>query len=1024
MPTPHDAPFVVLANDDESQLALMVGLLADQGLDLLPCHTVAQALDAIMERAPALIITDLYMPGIDGWTFCRLLRSAAYREFNATPIVVTSGTFPGEDAAAIAAELGANGFLPAPLDAHSLRECVRSLLRAPAPAAPWRVLLLQPPGPELEAASAVFTAHGCEVNTCASVAEFADRVAAGPWDNIVCDVDLPGSDLSLVAKLVALAPRSSFIVTTVNADPGAAVASLRAGAGLHLRRPFAPDYLFGLCELARQQKSLLRAQRLLERRTIDLHNSQRLLNAILDSSDQVYLVIDAAGRIELANDAAGQIAEEIGGTRPRPGDSALGVLPPGMRERVMDALALALSGRVLQHDASVVDRAGRPRRFLVRYTPLKGPDGRAERVCFNAHDITARTEAENALRLRNHALSSISQGVLIGDADQRITYANQGFLDITGYTLPEVVGRDCGFLQGEGTDPATREAIHRALAEDRPFHGEILNYRKDGQPFWNDLSITPVRDDAGRVTQYVSVQRDVTARKRHEEDLRASQTRLQALFDHSNDAILLADDQGRYIDANPAACRLLGYSRAELLALDVPAVFSSGDRSWAEAAWREFIQRGRQAGECTLVRRDGSSVRADYSAIARILPGVHLSILRDLSERHTLQSQLLRQQRLESVGRLASGVAHDLNNILTPILMAPAMLRMHVADAGARMLLETIETGARRGSAIVRQLLAFARGDAGEKIRVDLQKVLRDARAIIQETFPKQITLDFPAAAGEFPVLGDSTQLQQVVLNLALNGADAMPRGGRLVFGLDRAELTEADAERDPEIRPGRHVVLTVADHGTGIAPEHLDKIFDPFFTTKPFGQGSGLGLSVVLGIVRGHDGFIRVTSRVGVGTIMKVHLPLRADPPPPAAPAPPSAETALPSGAGRTVLVVDDEANVRDIVRLILSREGYKVMCADGADAAFSQMQSVGGRLDLVLTDMAMPGVSGAKFVELLLGRRADLPILVMTGTDVEHVLPPDIRALARGVILKPFDATTLLHAVQNAIAPLGGKS
>jgi CheY-like chemotaxis protein len=334
------------------------------------------------------------------------------------------------------------------------------------------------------------------------------------------------------------------------------------------------------------------------------------------------------------------------------------------------------------------------------------------------------------------------------------------------------------------------------------------------------------------------------------------------------------------------------------------------------------------------------------------------------------------------------------------------------------MLLESVENAARRGSTVVRQLLAFSRSEPGAKVRLDLQKVVRDACAMLQESRPKSVTLEFARSAGEFPVLGDATQLQQVVVNLALNGVDAMPRGGRLVFGVESVAIPPEEARRDPEVSAGRHVVVTIADHGHGIAPENLDKVFDPFFTTKPFGQGSGMGLSVVLGIVRGHGGFARVSSRLGVGTLVKIFLPWHDDVASPNDSMPPLRPAASARGSGHSVLVVDDESDVRDIVRIILAREGYRVTCADGADAAFSQLKANAGRVDLVITDLAMPGVSGAQFIERLRKQRREVPVLVMTGTDLVQFLPDSVRELTQGVLSKPFDSKSLLALVREAIA------
>ncbi len=616
-------------------------------------------------------------------------------------------------------------------------------------------------------------------------------------------------------------------------------------------------------------------------------------------------------------------------------------------------------------------------------------------------------------------IDASDQLYLLLDPSARIELANRAAFVIAAEFLkkPLVLGGRLFTLLSPEIRRLARPHFAAAVAG-TPVRDEITVLDLAGRPRSVSVSYSPVLDGSGVVRHVCFRARDISVRRQAEENLRASQSRLQALFDNSHDAILLADDSGAYVDANPAACALLGYERRELLALSVADIFASSDRSWARQAWGEFLEHGVQNGECRLLRKDGAIVRADYSAIARIQPGIHLSILRDLTEKHTLQAQLLRQQRLESVGRLASGVAHDLNNILTPILMAPAMLRPHIGDAGARMLLESVENAARRGSTVVRQLLAFSRSEPGEKVRLDLQKVVRDARAMLQESLPKSVALEFARSAGEFPVLGDATQLQQVVVNLALNGVDAMPKGGRLVFGVEAVEIQPEEARRDPEVSAGRHVVLTIADHGHGIAPEHLDKVFDPFFTTKPFGQGSGMGLSVVLGIVRGHGGFARMTSRVGVGTLVKVFIPWHDDSGPPTDSTPPLKLAGARRDAGHAVLVVDDEADVRDIVRMILAREGYRVTCADGADAAFGQLKANGGRVDLVITDLAMPGVSGAQFIERLRKQRREVPVLVMTGTDLVQFLPDTVRDLTQGVLSKPFDANSLLAAVRGAIA------
>lgn len=1011
---PSDLPVIVLVNDDPLQLGFLGEMLSGRQWRVIPFRSARDALASMRTERPDLIITDLYMPEMDGWAFCRLLRSASHPELNQVPVLVVSALLGTEEAKDIATELGATDFFPLPIDRARLCAKVAAMLDAPHRFDAWHVLLIHRPSPDVEAIFESFSRHGCTIEHAPSAEEAGRRLAVREWDAVLCDLDIFSREA--IAAWRAVNPLPTIVALSSDQEPAAAVASLRAGANAHLRRPYAADYLFGLCQLAQQKNALIRAQRLLELRTIELRNSDRLLQSILDSSEQVFVVIDHHGRVVLENRAARRTFAEVFSHSLTTGAKLATLLPEEFQHRVAERIASAMEGRSTQRDISLTDKLGRRRHFLIRYTPLDSLEGGQRRVCFNAQDMTRRSEAEEALLLRNHALGSVSQGVVITDHTYRITYANDTFVQISGFERGELLGRKCDFTLGPLTDRQTLADIRRHLEEGRPYSGELYNYRKNGEGFWNELSITPVKDNAGRVTQFVGVVRDVTARKLQEKELHASQARLQALFDHSHDAILLADDKGRFIKANPAACALLGHPCEALLALSINDIFIPADHTWTAASWSEILQSGQRRAECHLRRCDGSAVRIEYDATARILPDLNLVIIRDNSERHALQAQVLRQQRLESVGRLASGIAHDLNNILTPILLAPSMLRGHIRDAGARMLLETIEAGARRGSGIVKQLLSFSRSDSGEKTHVDFRKILQDSVTIVRETFPKDIILDVTPGPQEMPVLADPHQLQQVIVGLALNAADAMPRGGRLSLSIDQIDITQAEADANPDVTVGRFVGLQVVDHGSGISPAIIDNIFDPFFTTKPFGQGSGLGLSVALGIVRSHGGFMQISSRQGVGTIVKVRIPLlpcqTASVDSAAAIAPP---TLL--GSGRTVLVVDDESAVRETVRLALSQEGYRVLCAADVDAAQSQLQACGGRVDIILTDLSMPGVSGAKFIEQLHKRRPDQLIMVMTGNGSVDTLPAVSRSYICAVLPKPFDAPQLTLSVNEAL-------
>ena len=392
----------------------------------------------------------------------------------------------------------------------------------------------------------------------------------------------------------------------------------------------------------------------------------------------------------------------------------------------------------------------------------------------------------------------------------------------------------------------------------------------------------------------------------------------------------------------------------------------------------------------------------------------YFSLVFDVTERVLRDRQLLRTQRLESVGRLASGIAHDLNNILSPVLMGADLLLDAVQDPNGRNLLDMIKASAQRGGAILRQLLMFGRGEEEGHGVLALEPLIRDMLKIVAETFPKNVSVQSRVAPDLPAVLGNVTHLHQVLMNLCINARDAMPAGGRLTLDA-RAETVDADLAKACAVPAvGPHVVLEVADTGTGIPPGILDKIFDPFFTTKPAGKGTGLGLSTVLGLVRSHRGFIRVDSRPGAGTRFRIYLPAApAEGPAPGA----TAAAALPPGHGEGVLVVDDEPAAREIVRQILARHGYRVETAASGEEALALVDRDPARIQLVITDLMMPGMDGAALLRHLRRSAPDLKAIAMTGGLSRAEMAQALEAESAEFLLKPFGAAVLLETVRRAL-------
>jgi len=392
------------------------------------------------------------------------------------------------------------------------------------------------------------------------------------------------------------------------------------------------------------------------------------------------------------------------------------------------------------------------------------------------------------------------------------------------------------------------------------------------------------------------------------------------------------------------------------------------------------------------------------------------TLIHDLTARKKLEAQLLRTQRLESLGQLASGIAHDLNNILAPILMAAPLLQGAIRDPAARKIADIVTTNAGRGAAIIKQLLTFSRGLEGRRAPLQSKSLLREMEMIVAETFPKNITAKLEVPPEPWLVTGDPTQLHQVLMNLCVNARDAMPDGGTLTLGLENLTMNSARAAAIPGASPGRYVVLSVMDTGTGIAPEHLDKIYDPFFTTKEIGRGTGLGLSTVLGIVKSHQGFVQVKTALGHGTQFQVYLPASVEED--LAPAPTAQESRL-QGHGELVLIVDDEENVRQVTRSILEAYGYRVMDFANATMGLDWYGQHGPEVNVVISDLMMPGMDGATFVRKLRQLNPQALVIAASGYQAESSATDKADTGVQARLAKPFTVEMLLQTLHRVLHP-----
>jgi nitrogen-specific signal transduction histidine kinase/ActR/RegA family two-component response regulator len=387
----------------------------------------------------------------------------------------------------------------------------------------------------------------------------------------------------------------------------------------------------------------------------------------------------------------------------------------------------------------------------------------------------------------------------------------------------------------------------------------------------------------------------------------------------------------------------------------------------------------------------------------------------DITEQKNLESRYLRAQRMESIGTLASGVAHDLNNILAPIMMSASMLRADMSAEQREGIISTIEASAERGAQVVRQVLTFGRGIECERSPLQVSVLFREMEKIMRGTFPKNIVVESAAGGATWHVLGDATQLHQVLLNLCVNARDAMPDGGKLRMSARNLVIDESFAGILPEVRPGAFVLIEVGDGGTGIAPEIIKRIFDPFFTTKEVGHGTGLGLSTAVGIVSSHGGHMDVTSEPGRGTTFHIYLPASLEHG--GAEAASGAEASPPGGNGKTVLLVDDEEAIRESARSVLEAHGYQVLPANDGSEALVIFAGRAAEVAVVLTDLMMPLMDGVTLIHALRRMKPTLRIIASTGLGGKDRMA-ELRTMKVDAILnKPYGAEALLRTLHEVL-------
>lgn len=838
--------------------------------------------------------------------------------------------------------------------------------------------------------------------------EALESLKSEPCDILLLDLGLPDSQGLEGPKRVREAfPHLPVIILSGAGEDDWMAQAVAAGA---------QDYLLKSEIAASSLKRSIRHALERAHAELALKASERRYGDIVNNSPDL-IFITRGGRIAFVNEAGVRMLR-AGSADQILGREALEFFHPDFHPAIRGRVRALLAGpcvlpvaneRMLACDGSAVEVEVWAGSYL--------SNGQLE-IQVVCRDISERMGVERSLSKSEKNLARAQQIAKMGSWEREIgsgrLYWSRELRRLFGIETDGELTYE-SFLELVHPDDRARldEARETALASSGRLDVEHRIIRPDGAVRWIHELGEVERGADGAPIRLVGTAQDITQRKLAEEKLREQAT----LLDQAQDAILVLSIDQRILYWNKGAERIYGWSAAEAVGEPALGLLHRDARAF-HAAMLEVVARGTWHGELEEVSRDGDVLTVECrSTLIRNEAGEPKSILltnTDITRRKRLEAQFLRAQRLESIGTLAGGVAHNLNNVLTPIVMSVDLLAASERDPERLELLGLIESSAKRGSEMIRQVLSFARGVDGQHSRVDLRDLIRDLGLILRETFPKDIQTETRVGDGLWAIDGDATQIHQVLLNICVNARDAMPNGGRLSIKAENRDIDSHYAAMNMEARVGPHVKIEIADTGTGIPPEIAQKIFDPFFTTKEPGKGTGLGLSTSTAIIKSHKGFMRVYSEPNQGTSFRIYLPASES-----ATEPPPLESVaeFPRGNGECILVVDDEPAILKASRHTLEAFGYRVLeASDGSEAVTIYAKHL-AEVALVITDMMMPVMDGPSTIKVL--RRLNPKVRVIGASGIAS---HGRVALAKAdglkhFLSKPFAAESLLRLVRSVL-------